>query len=927
MKVSVSRSGIHLLKVNDLRRMGFSDPAQVKVFGYGGGQLSDVLESSTFIDDLPQVPSLAGEAGVYFYATGPETWTETQGNHWIKRLNPFSQLGYYYITDNGDIEREELSHGTAAGQGVYADSYTEVLHHEIDQMSPGETGYELVGEDFINTSARSFKFDMPGRVDDTDVWMECSFYACSSSESRLVFSVNDSALPYTSSDRIYGTSDHYAHAVEAVSRKTFSLDSPEARVTVTYSNPGVVKLARLNYLTLNYTRKLDLTDGPVEFFLRDAGGKVTGSSVGKLNVWDITDPLKPVSLTVDENCRFSPAGGGLRRYIAWEAGGEMPAPKMVADVPNQNIHSLPVPDMVIFTHPQWRSQAERVAALHREDKLSPLSVLIIEPDELYNEYSSGSPDANALRKLLKMFWDRSSQSGEGRLQFALIMGRSTYDNRRLSASVASLNYPTLPGWQTETSLNDNSSYTTDDIYAALLDGSGGSLRSDYQCIGVGRMPVISLSDAANVVDKLYSYVNTPLNSSWKMRALMVADDENDGVFMEHTEKMIENAMNVAGSDCINWDKVYIDAYNRQNGTYPGARNDMFRLLTEGVMWWNFAGHANPTSWTADGLMTYTDINNLYLKHFPFVFAATCDFLRWDSKDVSAAEILYRTSGSGIIGAVSATRPALIPSNGEYMAHMGKFMFATGSDGLPLPIGEIFRRSKNGGAGKETWNNANKLRYVLMGDPAMRLCVPSCRVVLDAINGLRPDLDAQTTVMAGQEVILEGRILDSAGTLLSDFNGRFEGTLYDAEYSTTSHGYGAGENVTFEQRGKRLQVVVDSVKGGKFATRLIVPGEVAQNFRPASLSMYAVDSEGRDAASINRDFYVYGIDENLTPDDAPPSIDAFYLNHSSFASGDKVNDRPVVIAEISDNRSVNLSSAGIGHQMLLTIDGRSLTDTP
>ena len=92
-------------------------------------------------------------------------------------------------------------------------------------------------------------------------------------------------------------------------------------------------------------------------------------------------------------------------------------------------------------------------------------------------------------------------------------------------------------------------------------------------------------------------------------------------------------------------------------------------------------------------------------------------------------------------------------------------------------------------------------------------------------------------------------------------------------------------------------------------------------------MYAVDSDDRDAAGVNSDFYVYGLDENRSADTTPPSIDAFYLNHTSFENGSKVNDSPVVIAEISDDRSVNLSSAGIGHQMLLTLDGRSLTDTP
>lgn len=931
VKVSVSETGIHFIPKTDLQRMGFSDPMAVTVHGYGATNIPDLLEASTYIDDLPQTASVATQRGIYFYAVGPSRFETSQSTHIIKRPNPFTTLGYYYLTDRPDIKRLSPVATTPAAAEQYATSFNEIVHHEQDIINPGETGYEMLGEDFASVNTRSFTFDLPGLVPDTKLWLECSFYALSSSEGRLVISVNDNALAYSPTDRIAGTTNHYDHAVATTTRKEFSFDDSKARVSISYNNTSTASLARLNYLTINYVRSLTPIKGIVEFTLNNTGGRVAGASQAGMRVWDVTDitAIKEIPTTTDgSDLLFSPVASGMRRYTAWQEDATLPSARMIGKVSNQDLHSAPVPDMVIFTHPSWRSQAERIAAMHREDPVAPLSVLIVEPDELYNEFSSGSPDANALRKLLKMLYDRSSTAGDGhRLQYALIMGRGSYDNRRLSSSVAALNYPLLPCWQTLDCSSDNTSYTTDDIYAALLDGAGRDLKRDYQCIGVGRMPVVSLSDATNVVDKLYSYIKTPINSSWKNRVLMVADDENEGVFIEHCESMIDNARKSRGGDRISWNKVYIDAYTRQNGTYPGARNDMFRLLTEGVVWWNFAGHANPTSWTADGLMTYTDINSLYLKHFPFVMAATCDFLRWDSREASAAEILYRTPRSGIIGAVSATRPAQITANGEYMAKMGPHMFATDDDGYPLTIGEMFRRSKNASATNGTWSNANKLRYVLMGDPAMRLCTPSNSVILDAINGSHPDLDAQTTIMAGQEVTLEGHVAGPDGSILSDFTGRLDLTLYDAEYSTTSNGYGEGEKVTFEQQGKRLQAVIDSVHCGYFKTKLIVPGEISQNFRQAMLNMYAVSDDGSDAVGINRDFYTYGNDENAATDNTPPSIDAMYLNHSSFNSGDYVNSTPVLIAQVSDDRSINLSSAGIGHQMLLSIDGRSLTDTP
>ncbi len=934
VRVSVKESGMHFLSGSRLRSMGFSDPTRVRIYGYGASRLPDRLDRKTYIDDLPLVQSVNTPAGVYFYATGPVSYPLVAGSHFSIEINPFTTLGYYFITDS-DIPLREIRSST----GIRAETATtcqSAVYHKRELYSAGETGHKLLGEDFLNQRTQSFTFNLPGRVEGSGAWLECSFWANSSGSSRVVLSVNDNALTYSTTDNISSNTDHYRHACSTITRKTFDLNGERARVTVTHSPTAPPSLARLDYLVINYERRLELTAGQASFSLVDKGGALSGASAST-HLWDVTDPLDILSPepTLDGSVlRWQPVASGLRRYVAWQEGASLPSPVMVGRVSNQDIHSCPVPDMVIFTHPDWRSQAERVARLHRDSDTDPLNVLVVDQQEVFNEFSSGSPDAGALRHLLKMFWDRSSAPAtgdSGRLRYALIMGRSTYDNRRITPVIASLSYPTVPGWQTESSDYENTSFTTDDIYTLLTDGSGGStpaMGSGYQCIAVGRMPVVSLADARNVVDKLYSYVNTPINNSWKNRALMIADDDNGGAFMNDTEAMIENALSVPGSERIIWDKVYIDAYEKQNSTFPGARNDMFRALTEGVMWWNFAGHANPTSWTGDGLMTYADINNLYLKHFPFVVAATCDFVRWDASAISAAEILYRSNGSGIIGAISATRPALIGDNGKLMRQMGYHMFATDSEGRNLPVGEIMRRTKNGSAGNGTWNNENKLRYVLLGDPAMRLCIPGNRVSLDAVNGSAPSLEAQTTMMASSEISLEGSITDTAGNIISDFNGRLFLTLYDAEHSTTSHGYGQqGEEVTFEQRGDRLQAHVDTVINGRYNASLIMPAEIANNFRPATLSMYAVSTDGRDAAGVSSDFYVYGTDENAVADNEPPVIETFYLNHSNFSNGGDVNDAPVAIAEIRDNRSINLSTAGIGHQMLLTIDGRSLTDTP
>ena len=100
----------------------------------------------------------------------------------------------------------------------------------------------------------------------------------------------------------------------------------------------------------------------------------------------------------------------------------------------------------------------------------------------------------------------------------------------------------------------------------------------------------------------------------------------------------------------------------------------------------------------------------------------------------------------------------------------------------------------------------------------------------------------------------------------------------------------------------------------------MPSEIASNFRPAALNLFAVSNDKQEAIGCNRDFYVYGFDETAQADTIAPTIEYYYLNHETFKSGDVVNESPMVIAHVSDNRGINLSTAGIGHQITLTLDG-------
>lgn len=926
VKVSVAESGLYSIPASTLRSWGFSNPANVRVYGYGGNQLSDVLAITTYTDDLPLVQSVNTDRGVTFYAVGPERWSMQTSGMWIHSLNQFSSVGYYFITENPDVQLRDIPvTGSAPAEGTtLRTTFISSLFHEVDQVSPGQAGHLMVGEDFRYTRSQTFNFQLPGRVAQTTVQMECSFLSKTySSSATISFTANGESLPSSNTDIIAVTkSQAYYHGVLGNTRKSFQIDSDKLALGVTYTTSGVSNGANLNYLTINYTRQLQIDGGKLLFRLPTPAA-VLGGATDQTRVWDVTDPLNITAMPLADA-----TGGkawvndftGNRNYAAWNDNASMPTPTYVGTVRNQNLHALEVPDMVIFTTSELATQAQRIAELHRNDPIEPLSVEIVDQNLVFNEFSSGAADVNAFRRMLKMLYDRSSVSeGTARLRYALFLGRGFHDNRRVSSSAKAIGRNVMPVWESASGLDDNTSYTTDDIIGFLEDGSGSSHGLDKLSIAIGRIPASTMQEAKNAVDKLYEYYNSMPKTAWKNQILLLADDEDTGQHMTQTEQSYNNMSDNAYGTEFMFNKVYIDAFERRNGGYPEARTALFRKLNEGVMWWNYVGHANMNSMSHELILTLTDMQSLYLKQYPILFAATCDLLRWDNTTQSGAEVMYFMQRGGTIATISATRPVYITANGPIAIAIGAQLPVRDENGNLLTVGEIYRRGKN-----SINNDTNKLRYVLMGDPAMRIAMPAASVRLESIDGVPVNADDQPTIKAHANVTITGAVYNTDGSKMTDFNGYVAVELYDAEKSTTSHGYGeSGIPVTFEEQGSILYSGRTVVTNGEFTLKIAMPMEIAGNFRPAALNMYAYSSDAndtREAIGCNRDFFVYGYDETVEDDTTPPAISGMVLNHPSFTPGDNVNESPMVIASVSDDTGINLSSAGIGHQMTLTLDG-------
>lgn len=933
VKISVPADGLYRIGATDLRSWGI-DPSRAVVLGYGGHRISHVLSKSNYIDDLPAAPQALTAAGLVFYGQGGPQWVSDNDveRFWLEQ-NDFSDNGYYFVGERADAEAADMPSAdcrnvAAAPSAVY---YAR-LHHERELVAtPGEAGPILLGEEMRNTRKRTVSFDISDAVADSKLWFKTSFVSNASSSGLLKFTFNGAEVPQINSDIVDAAStSSYVHGNETETRHYVDLGGDaggKATIDISFTGGGTVSGAWLNYVSVNYQRHLRLTDsGTLVFHSASPALTLAASNADKLHIWDVTDPTAP------ENIQFNAGGGAATwqrvttttrpsTFAVWSDDATFDSPRYVGKVKNQNLHAHSGYDMVIVSPRTFAEQAQRLADFH-SSRIDTMRVAVVDPEEIYNEFSSGTLDVGGIRRYLKMLYDRGDSNGHS-LRYVIFFGRTTQDNRLLTVSAPS--YPTVPSWMPtgmRASLSDNTGYCTDDVTVMLSDGAGASLGSDKLSVAPGRIPVVSVGEARDAVDKIIQYATASPKSAWRHRFLFLADDQDAGQHLTQTEKTIAQYAKHGGKRMLA-KKIYLDSYAFVGTTYPGARQDMFRTLDEGVVWWNFVGHASTTGWTHEHQLQYTDLTNMYLRHWPFIAAYTCNFLRLDANAISGGELLFKERYGGVIGMVSAVRPVYIADNGLLSAAMGRALAQI--DKYGTPPGEIVRQAKNdvrNSADTRPTSDENRLRYTFIGDPALPLAMPANNVVLDRIKGQPLDGSTQPTFAALEQVPIRGHIESPDGTPLTGFNGVVNVDIFDAEHTVTTNGRGeSGKVLNFEAHGQRIYCGSARVVDGVFELTVAMPSEISQNFRPAAMSMYAYTDSGlHDAIGLNTGFYCYGYDESVEADTTDPVIESMVLNHPDFAEGETVNTSPILFATLRDDVGINVSMAGIGHQLVAILDG-------
>lgn len=926
VKVQVEEDGIYKLSYSDLRSMGFSDPAKVSVHGYGGWILDEDF-SNTYIDDVPAVATWRGDDFLLFYGRGVVKWTyDTTNRCFVHTNNPYSQYGYYFLTD-ATATKEMETVASAAGASLKITTFDDYRVHEKDLVSVNNSGRELFGEAMDMTLSRDFSFNGITGITNDDGKVTLRFIAKpTSGTGNVTLSIGGGEL-ISRTISYSASSDEYTKANLAYEVADWKGEkSANTKVNVRYGQYGH-KNVYLDFIRLQMVRELQ-PYGACTFFrslasVNNSSRFVVQNANANTLVFDVTDPINPKRMETElsgSELSFSIPSGTLREFALVQRNQTLPTPKVVGDVANQDLHALPQTDMIILAQPGLTSQAERLAETHRDR--DGLSVQVVTPEVVYNEFSSGTPDATAYRRFMKMFYDRQTSESDAP-KYLLLFGDGAFDNRFLTSSWQNVTTSNmLLTYQTDESLDDKS-YVIDDYFGFLDDSNNGKgLLASKIDIGIGRFPVRTVTEATNMVDKVINYMDNKETGSWKNNVCFVADDGNgaDGYMIQHAEQAdaLGEYINTSHPEFL-VNKIYFDAYKKDISgglsTYPAVKTDIQKLLKSGQLLINYTGHGNTVSWSDEQVLTESDITKSTYTRLPIWITATCDFCRFDAPVTSAGEQVFLNKVSGGIGLFTTTRVAYSSPNFSINDNLIRNLFEK-KNGRRLTLGEVMKATK-----RALGSSRYKLGFALIGDPALKLSYPEYRMNVTAVNG-NPVTSEPVTFKALQKITVEGEVLNPEGNVATDFFGLLNPTVLDSRVSNeTLDNNKTGKTFKYTDYSNVLFIGNDSVRAGKFSFTFTVPKDISYSNEFGKMNLYASDETTNvEAQGAYLNYRVGGTDDNADDDQDGPEIRALYLNDSTFVSGGQVNTTPFFVARLWDKSGVNITGSSIGHDMMLIIDG-------
>ncbi len=941
-RVCIEQDGIFRLEKKDLTDLGMNpaqiDKSTIQFYGNRAGMLPESNAEPVYTDLQEMAIWMSGDnSGTFgdndyllFFGQSPNIWKYNQEENFFDYHNHlYSKETCYFIT-YGQEKGQRISSASNLSQtpAITASTFHDYAHYEKDLVNLIGSGKEWFGELFDMTNSRTFDFSFPNIVQQP---MQLKVFAAARSGSGSSFTIDVSGT--SQSFNIAGVNMSNATGIfarHAIGNIRVAPQNDDVGVKLTYNRFSSGAQGWLNYITINAHRKLIKTESQMFFRNPDVVGTgnitqfILDGLEGNTKIWDVSDPMRvkqQVFNQTGKEARFTTPTDYLKEFVVFD-DQQFAKPRLAGKVGHQNLHGRDLHDLIIIVPDLLWQEAERLANFRRE--FDGLSVSLVSPQQIYNEFSSGTPDISAIRNYVKMFYDRSSETGEYP-QYLLLFGNGTYDNKNLLGYGGNL----IPTFQTLQSLSPASSYTSDDFFGLLDENEGQDVQGAID-IGIGRLPVRTIDEARFVVDKLIRYNKRidglepgtddprfagviPNYADWRNVIMLVADDEDGNIHFRQSEQ-IAKSLSVT-HPVLNIEKSYLDAYEQTTlaggSRYPEVNKAIKNRVNQGALLINYIGHGGTLGLAHERILTFDDIlswGNFY--NLPVFMTATCEFSSFDQPDaneLSAGVRIFLKPDGGAAALFTTTRLAYSHSNFSLNEAFMANAFIPMENGEMPRLGDLIRISKVQSSSVSTLKN-----FVLLGDPSMQMAYPKYKAVTTYV----PD-----TIKALDRVTIKGEIHFPDGGQDPNYNGVIYPVLYDKNAVYQTQANDAGSSVAeFDLRNRVIFRGKASVKDGLFEFSFIVPRDISYSSGTGKISYYFDDGEQYDGCGYFDNFTISGTSSDYIPDEQGPQI-SLYLNNMNFVSGDKTGPNPILLAFIEDENGTN-TTGQIGHDIVAFLNDDS-----
>ncbi|MDA9898281.1 type IX secretion system sortase PorU [Flavobacteriales bacterium] len=923
-KISLARDGIYRISSQNLQDLGMNisalNPKNLRIYGHPGGLLPTANVSERPVDLVELAIQVVGESDgsfdqndyILFYGQSPNQWALNNDGLFSRQQHYYDNFSHYFITsDLGEGKRVSSAPSLSSSDTIIT-TFDDYQIHEKEEVNFIKSGSKWYGDVFDLVNTRTFNFNFPNRVNTAN--LKIVLAANSESPYNSIFSINATGLS-SQNVTISGISGSYNKANVKTFEESLNAGSDNIQLTLNFSSSSSYAKGWIDYIELNAQRELKMSGNQMHF--RSLASVKTNSvsqfmlsnANSNTSVWEITDPLSPQLIQGQSSASdfsFNLSTESLRQFVAFD-GGYLSA-NLLGAVSNQDLHALKDVDYLIISHPTFLVQANRLANFHESNGLN---VEVVIPQQIYNEFSSGSQDVSAIRDFAKMLYEQ-----ENPLRYLLLFGDASYDPKNRLTD----NTNFIVSYQSANSSNELYSYVTDD-YFALLDEEE-SLFSDatnipFLDIGVGRFPVQTIEEAENAVDKVIAYSSLESFGDWRLNMCFVGDD-NDEAETVHSLQAEQLADYIASSHPnMNVDKIYLDAYEQESSTggqrCASANNAISEAINKGMFVVNYTGHGGELGWAHERILEIDDINSWNNPNtLPLFMTATCEFSRYDDPArVSAGEEVFLKKDGGAIALLTTSRVVFTGSNLDLNTSFLENLFPKDSDESVSRLGDVLMRTKNNTSDPSNTNHRN---FTLLGDPALQLAYPQYDIVLTEV---------QDSAKALGLVTISGEVRHE-GVKLTAFNGLVFPKVYDKRRDFQTLGQDESPVFVFDLQKNVLFKGKSSVENGEFSFSFIVPKDINYDFGKGKISLYAkgnIQEEWCDAFGHNLDMVVGGTSSEYQEDNTGPQISLF-MNDTNFIMGGVTNANPSIHALLFDENGINTVSNGIGHEMLAILDGET-----